>query len=442
MQNHVVAIVPYEKPRESVRRAVDLADGFKHMPSGASVFIKPNIVFWTRAVTFPKWGVVTTSRVIEDVVHLLKEHGTDDIIIGEGMVTLHPKDRETPAHAFETLGYRTLVKRYGVKVVNIMERPFEKVDLGGGVRLNFNSDILGSDFVVDVPVMKTHNQTIVSLGIKNLKGMIDIPSRKKCHSADLKMDLHYMISHLANGMPPMLTVYDGIYTCERGPAFDGRMHRSNILMASTDVLAGDMVGAKVLGHDPADVPHLSHAAANCDRPTDLSDVTVVGESIEKVGRYHEYDFEYTEETGGSLPLPLAKNGIKGISYRKYDSTLCTYCSSVNGVILSAIRLAWKGEPFDEIEVLTGKKMQPKPGKKKTILLGKCMYQANKDHPNINKMIAVKSCPPKMEEIVRALHQAGIDADRGLFDNIDQLPGYFTARYRDKAEFDESLFRIE
>jgi hypothetical protein len=73
------------------------------MPSQARVFVKPNIVFWTRAVPFPKWGVITTTRVVEDMIVLLKERGIDDITIGEGMVTMTPGDLETPAHAFETL---------------------------------------------------------------------------------------------------------------------------------------------------------------------------------------------------------------------------------------------------------------------------------------------------------------------------------------------------
>jgi len=62
----IVAIVRYEKPLESVRKAVDLCRGLDGLPAHARVFIKPNIVFWTRATPFPKWGVITTSRVVED----------------------------------------------------------------------------------------------------------------------------------------------------------------------------------------------------------------------------------------------------------------------------------------------------------------------------------------------------------------------------------------
>ena len=442
MTDSVVAVVRYEKPGESVRKAVDLCRGLENVPSGTRVFIKPNIVFWTKAVAFPKWGVITTSRVVADMVELLKDKGVDDITIGEGMVTQNPKDAETPAHAYETLGYKTLEKRYGVKTINVFQRPFEKIELGDGISLNFNTDIVNSDLVIDLPAMKAHNQTVVSLGIKNLKGTIDIPSRKKCHNPDPVKNLDFMVARLADKLPPIFTLIDGIYTLERGPGPDGSMRRSDILVASGDILSADMVGARLLGYEPQQVPHLALAAANRGRPTDLSDVALVGESIEDLARPHRYDFPYASDETGELPLPLAKQGIKGVFYRKYDDTMCTYCSQLNGLTLSAIRFAWKGQDWGSIEVLTGKRMNPTPGMQKTLLLGKCMYQKHKDNPDINEMIAVKGCPPKPADVVKALHRAGIEADANLFENMDQLPGFYMARYTDRPEFEEGFFRVE
>ena len=152
----------------------------------------------------PKWGMITTSRVVEDVVSLLTDRGVDEIVIGEGPVISDPKNKEKAARLLDGLGYNTLKRRYGVKCLNIFERPFEKVDLGEGVVLNVNIDILNSDFVINIPVLKTHAQTVVSLGVKNLKGVIDIESRKKCHSVDMEKDLHYMIARLANKLPILL----------------------------------------------------------------------------------------------------------------------------------------------------------------------------------------------------------------------------------------------
>ena len=439
MSKFKVAVVRYETPYESVKKAVELSGGLDHLPAGAKVFVKPNIVAWTKAVVFPKFGVITTSRVIEDIVRLLKDHGAGEIIIGEGTALQKPKDKETPAHAFEYLGYNKLKERYGVRPLNIFESEFEEVDLGAGVVLNYNTDILHSDFVVNVPVMKTHAQTKVSLGIKNLKGMIDVASRKKCHSADPVKNLQYMIARLANKLPPSLTLVDGIFTTERGPSFDGKAHRTNVLVASTDVLSADMAASRVMGIEPDTVPHLVHAAKDRNRSLDFSDVEIVGEKIEDVASPHESEFPYN--VNNTLPGAMAKMGIEGIDYYKYDDTMCTYCSGVNWIVLSAIAMAWKGEPFDNVEVLTGKKMKPKGGKNKTILLGKCMYEANKDDPNIKEMIAIKGCPPMPQVIVKSLHQAGIMVDTSIFDNYEMAPGYFYRRYKDRPEFDESFFQV-
>lgn len=442
MTKFKVAVVRYDKPLVSVQQTVELSAGLDRLPQRAKVFIKPNIAFWTRAVLFPKWGVVTTSRVVEDMVRLLKDRGVAEITIGEGMVTMDPMDRATPAHAFESLGYGTLKKRYGVKCLNVFERPFEKLDLGNGVKLAFNADILSSDFVVDLPVMKAHNQTMVSLGIKNLKGTIDIPSRKRCHNTTPGKDLHFWISKLADKMPPIFTLLDGIYTCEKGPGPDGRMHRSNLLAASADILSADLAGARLLGYKPAQVPHLVHAANSQKRPLDLSDIEIVGEQIEDLAKFHEFDFQYDQKDAGIMPTALANQGIKGLYYHKYDLSMCTYCSGMNGLMLSAIRFAWKGESFDDVEVLTGKSMQPTPGKKKTILFGKCMFQAHKDNPDIQEMIVIKGCPPKPGEMLKALQQAGIEADPNLFDDVEQLAGFYMSRYEGQPEYDEAFFQVK
>jgi len=435
----LVSIVKYQEPLESVRKAVELANGFEHLTSKAKVFIKPNIVYWNRHCDFPKWGVITTSRVIEDIIILLKEQGIDDITIGEGIVSEDPKDKETAKDAFEKLGFNILKDKYGVNAFNIFERPFESIELAEDLTAKMNSDMLHSDFLVDIPVLKTHAQCVVSLGIKNLKGLINIASRKKFHSADPVKNLHYNVAQLANKIPPNLTIIDGIYTLERGPAFDGKAHRSNILVASTDIFAADVIGASLLDIDPSAVPHLVQTAKDRNRPLDLSDIEVRGEKIEDLASPHEWDYIYTENN--TLPLPYQRAGISGIKYHKYDGTMCTYCSGLNGIILSGIKMAWKGTPFDNVEVLTGKVMKPTPGMNKTILVGQCIYNANKDDPNINEMIAIKGCPPSVEDVQAAVKQAGIKVPSYLFKNLDKAPLLFLGKYENKPEFEEYFYQI-
>lgn len=441
MSSKSVSIVKYEKPFDSVRKAVELAGGLPEIGASAKVVIKPNIVMWNKFVPFPKWGVITTTRVIEDMVVLLKEKGVEDITIIEGIVVADPRDKETATHAFETLGYSELNKKYGVKAVNVFEHPFRKTPIDEELTLNFSEFVLDADFVVNIPVLKTHTQTVTSMGIKNLKGLIDIPSRKKCHSPDPVKNLHYMVSKLSDPMPPMFTIVDGIYTNERGPGLGGRAHRKDILIASSDVLSADMVSCNVLGHPVTSVPHLEFAAQSQNRPMDLSDIEVKGLSVEDVASPHEYDFPYaTDEDGTQLPEPMKKFGMTGLSYRKYDLTMCTYCSPTNGLIIGALVSAYKGKPFDDVEILTGKSMKPTPGKKKTILVGKCMVKAHKNNPDINEMIPINGCPAKVDNIKEALAKAGIHPDPEVFEKAHLHAGSFMRYYKDNEAFDENFFK--
>lgn len=439
MEKKVVGVARYETPFDSVRDVVELAGGLSRISKSDKVFIKPNIVFWSKSAPFPKWGVVTTSRVVMDVVKLLKDHGVDDITIGEGSVVLDPKDRETQAHAYNYLGYTYLQKEYGVRLINVFDRPFEKVDVGKGVSLNFNTDILHSDVVINLPVLKTHAQAVVSLGVKNLKGTIDINSRKKCHTVTEDRDLNFYVSTLMRSFPTMLTIIDGVYSNERGPGFDGKARRTNLLVSSWDVLSADFVGAQILGYQPDQVPHLKQAAEFSSRPTDMSDIEVQGLNIESVASFHDYTFPYTVDN--TLPLPMAKMGVSGISYPKYDSSLCTYCSLLTGAVLTSVAMSWKGVPWPDVEVLTGKLMKPTPGKK-SILIGKCLFEANKNNSDLKDAIFVKTCPPDPEKIVEAFVRSGVEINPYILRNLDKFPASFMKKYENNPDFDESFYQLE
>ncbi len=432
-----VAIVKYKQPYKSILEAVELSDALKNMPRNAKVVIKPNLLVWNTAADYPKWGVITTSRVIEDILPVLKDMGASEITLLEGVSNLDPNVEDPSEDAFSNLGYNKLKKRYGLKAVNAYNRPFEKVDVGP-FSLKYAVDALESDFILNIPVLKTHAQCQVSLAIKNLKGLIDVPSRKKCHSASPDHDLDFHVAHLADKLPPMASILDGIYTLERGPAFNGKARRSDIIVASADVISAEKVGAEILGHG-GKAGHIVMAAKNNNRAEDLSDIDILGERIEDVTDFHMVDFGYTPD--GKLPAPLAKIGIQGITYYKYDSTLCTGCSLMNGTLQAAIMAGHKGQVYDDIEILTGKIRQAEPGHNKTILFGNCISKANKNNPNINQAIKIKGCPPEPADIGIGMAEAGINVDTNIFANVHLGTSMLLARYKDKPEFSEEFFQV-
>ena len=97
-----VAVVEYEKPYESLKKAIDEIGSLGEISSNSKVFIKPNIVTWHEGINFPKFGVLTTARLIEDIVIILNEHGVTDISLVEGVVEKIPE-----VHGVELLPGKT-----------------------------------------------------------------------------------------------------------------------------------------------------------------------------------------------------------------------------------------------------------------------------------------------------------------------------------------------
>ena len=436
--NKKAAIVKYSTPFASVAEVVRLSGAFDEIRTGDTVFVKPNIVVWSRVTPIPPWGVITTTRVVEDVVRLLKDLGAGRIVIGEGVITNDPKDRETPAHAFETLGYNAIAKKYGATVVNLFDGAFRDVDAGDGVTFGLSEHLLDADLAVSLPVLKTHAQTKVSLGLKNLKGCLDIKSRKRCHSDCHKQDLDFHLAKIPGVLPKTCCVTDGIFSLERGPVYTGKARRSDILVASGNLLAADITGATALGFAPSDIPHIAKACEQAGISPSVDSLEIVGEPMENVASPHQWDFPYNED--GTLPLVMDRMGITGLSFPKYDHSLCSYCSGFVGLVQMAIMGAWKRTPFDNVEVLTGKIRRPTPGMNHTILFGKCQTKLHKDHPDIRNQISVPGCPPNIGKLAQALDRAGIEIDPKLVENFEMAPALFTGRYEKKPAFAPEFFR--
>ena len=250
-----VAVVKYEKPHESLKQVIDEVGGLGKISSDSKVFIKPN---------FPKYGVITTARLIEDIVIILNEHGVRDITLVEGVAKTEKNSESLLQLAVKGMGLDILTKRYGLKTIDVHKGNFSKVTLGD-VKLSVNSDIFEADYIVDMPVMKTHAQCMVSLGIKNLKGLLNINSRKRCHNSDQSKDLDYHDTKFADMLSPALTIIDGIYSLECGPLPAGDAHRSDLIIVSKDMISADKVGAKLLGYAPESIPHIFLAAKNKGR---------------------------------------------------------------------------------------------------------------------------------------------------------------------------------
>lgn len=214
----------------------------------ARVFIKPNL-------TAPRYrpGVTTSPELLKTLVSILLER-TDRIAIGESDGGL---GGFTAEEAFAGHGLYSLVSR-GVNLINLSRQPrvlFREQVHRRLLRMELPRLLLEEvDVFIDVPVLKTHVITQISIGFKNLWGCLP-DSRRLLHHAVLNEAL----PALARKLRPRICVADGFYAMDGpGPLF-GEVIQLRALLVADGVGACDLAACRMMGIDPGKVPHLRRA---------------------------------------------------------------------------------------------------------------------------------------------------------------------------------------
>ena len=379
-----VAIVKYDATSDALRRAIELCGGFEKLKASDRVLLKPNIV-WGGTKKLPPFGVVTTSAIVRDLILLLREFGCKDISIGEGTIVNQEIGSNT-SRGYAWSGIGRIAKQHGVKLIDFNAEPFEEVQIEE-IQVNISKRALEADFLINLPVLKTHCQTRVSLGMKNLKGALALASKKRFH----RHNLHRLIALLNTKVTTHLTIIDGIYTLESGPEFLGRAHRANLIIAGTDVFSCDIVGTLAMGIEPAEVEYLKEFARTQNRSLSVDSIDVRGESIEKVSHRLEWRL-FLEDI-------FRQAGIRGITIRDPGEACCSGCATVLSAFIGAFCKDNPGVTLDGVEVCAGSRVKAKNESKKVFLMGDCAISANRDFKNAVK---IKGCPPPLLDTVLAV----------------------------------------
>jgi uncharacterized protein (DUF362 family) len=392
-----VSLVKFDGSLDSFRKAIELCDGFGKLSRNDKVLIKPNNCF--RHKIMPPYGMVTTSKIIDGIVQLLLEHGCKDISIGEGSIIgiLDELDPYTK-RGFKGTGIDRVAHKYGVKLIDFNQGLFQKLDLGG-VKAQVSIAALEADFLINVPVLKTHFQTKVSLGFKNLKGCLSKASKQKFHTTNR---LDSLICLLNEAIESDLVIIDGIYMLEKGPeALAGVAHRKDLIIASPDIFECDTVGSTILGIDPSQVDYLREFAERHNRSFDIGAIQIKGEDIESLKEQLEWRFEPDKEL-----LTPAK--ITGLSAPYPGQTLCSACGATLALALSIFGKDNHGTDFGGAALYYGLGLKPGRGTQKVFLYGDCTIRSNK---GLQNAIKIEGCPPTLTKTLLALMKALLNKPR-------------------------------
>ncbi len=346
---------------------------------GKTAILKPNIVIPAK----PKSAIITHPAVVDAMINVLKEIGFEDIVIGEGAGL-----GADESSVFETSGYKKLDKK-GVRLVNLNKA--ERVEIKWKYdTLKIPKIIADADLYVNLPKMKTHGQTTVTLSMKNQKGLLSNADKMKFH----KWGLQEPLVELAKVVKPDLIVVDAVEAMEGEGPLRGKSKNVGALVVGTNLVEVDMACCEIMGINHNEVEHIKIGTREniCpekpDLPGDIGDVKT--------------SFKRANENYGHI--------LNVYSWRNpYACSMCI--DSFSLAVKSAVRnpkywltfipkFAYLAL-FKRIDIIQGFHAKIPDEHGRIICLGDCTKKIAEE----SGFVYVKGCPPKSEDILEALKKA-------------------------------------
>jgi uncharacterized protein (DUF362 family) len=357
-----------------VKESIDLIGGMGSVVKpGQTVALKPNVV--TGRVVAA--GVTTDKRVVKAMIRLCQEAGAAKVLVVEGAGYF----TET-AKALELSGMKEMAEEMGAEVVDVdvselvtlkVPRPL----ITDTVRVS--KKFMEADVRINLPVMKTHDQLLVTLGVKNLKGVMPKPMKRRFHAIGVVKG----IIDLNKTVPLDLTVLDAIVAMEGlGPSFGPKVEL-NTVVASKDVWALDRVASRMMGFEPEELDYLIEAAAHGMYEPEEEPV-VVGEPLTS----YTYRFERP---------PTDMEFAEGVTV--ISDGACSACrGTIHSVIYDLEQMKKMGEIRD-LFIVVGSNAEPPGDLPNTpIIMGTCL----KRHEDAG--CYVEGCPPNNDKMLAAIRQ--------------------------------------
>ena len=372
----------------AVREAIDLAGGLEEVVRADSrVLVKPNLCQPAPSGS----GIVTDARVTEAVTRVVLELGPRSVIIGEGAGAGYDYPGFSTEEAFEASGVLEVGRRLGVEVRNLNRDGFEELAIDDALvmdRVKIARTALESDVIISVPVLKSHIRTHVTISLKNMKGVMPGAEKRKTH----RLGLDKAIVDLNSVVRPSYAVVDATVGMEGLWQYPQDCRKLGLILAGRDALAVDIVGASVMGIEPGQVMHLRHMAQQEGVATDLGQIELVGEAVEK----HRQRFK----TG----FQVFESRYPGVRIVQGESA-CSGCSTELVSAIIYLEGAGYAREMEGLTVIIGNPAKPDV-RGKTVVLGKCA----EEFAELGAFAA--GCPPREDAMIRVLCEVcGADPER-------------------------------
>ncbi|HEY6543122.1 MAG TPA: DUF362 domain-containing protein [Ktedonobacteraceae bacterium] len=315
----------------AAHRAISEIGGIASVIKGAKIVVlKPNFVASRSAAT----GSTTSFALLKAIAEEVRACGAEPVLC------------ETPGTEFDReatytiLGVERFCSENGIRIARVDpeggEQDWIELRPPGAKRLRrFRIPrFMQEACFINLPVLKTHVVSTMTLSMKNPMGMLPRPDRRAMHTLGIAQS----IVDMNRGIKPDLTIVDGSVGQDgEGPLY-GDKADLQVLVAGRDSLSVDLACCKLVGVKPRAIPHLRLALEQLGSPT----WTQVGEEVGVIKQFRlpeqkalyrfifwlmyplDYPYGWIAERGKHFCTTLYSTGLVG-TRPQINEDKCTRC---------------------------------------------------------------------------------------------------------------------
>lgn len=379
-----------------------LLEVFKMLGGAESIFrgkdtvlIKPSLATEKNA----KDETTVNPSLIEAVVLILKELGVRRIIIGEGCVSEYNMEE-----IFKITGVCEIAKRHNVELINLnkaetiyIKVPHWKV----WPNVKVSRIAAEADLIINIPRLTTHNQTVMSVATKNMKGVLPPVTKTFFHrgiDSEEKGIPHLAkaIVELNKALSRQIVIVDTTRSMEGDGPTRGEILNLHRIIVGWNPITVDRVCARIIGQLEKNIDFLRFAQEQDFGP----DPVILGDKVEDV----------VSEIGRPFKEPSVTQ-VANPRINVYGGDTTVVCSKCYGSLGSAAEILgnkkWKNmlETNDiYLDIYMGSEL-PKEieGKHYAVLMGRCpILEAKKAGISDPNIIRVIGCAPRTADVLNPI----------------------------------------
>jgi uncharacterized protein (DUF362 family) len=247
----IIALMKGQHEERSIVDALELLPMDQIIKTGDVVVITPN---WVKAKA-PYTGAVVGPHTLRSLIRYIKSKNPKKIYIATG------SGGDPTPKVMKTVGYDQIIQEEAVEFVDLNYGPYTELELENRTipSTKINKLIEEMDVLISFTQLKHHEEATMSAGIKNIALSWPPAEIHGFPKKDLGIheDLHGFIVAMTKKIPIDLTIISADKTMiGTGPSDGKAVDTPGLIIAGTDPVATDTIGARLLGFLPQAVQYI------------------------------------------------------------------------------------------------------------------------------------------------------------------------------------------